>query len=168
MGKKTIFIELTDEQVKSIRKVLRSKKTSKTIVTRCRILLDLDNKHGKQYSCLQVANRNGVTIKTLYALVHNFLDNGLDKALTLNRGEGSNHSGQKVDGRAEAQLLEIACGPVPEGHTRWTVRMLADASKLVLEEPVSKSTVGRILKKTKSVPTKAPTGASRRKKTRNS
>lgn len=168
MSKNTISIELTDEQVKSIKKVLRSKRTSKTVVTRCRILLDLDNKHGKRLSCQQAANRNGVTIKTLYTLVHNFLDNGLDKALTLNRGEGSNHSGQKVDGRAEAQLLEIACGPVPEGHTRWTVRMLADASKLVLEEPVSKSTVGRILKKTKSVPTKAPTGASRRKKTRNS
>ena len=168
MGKKTIFIELTDEQVKSIKKVLRSKRTSKTIVTRCRILLDLDNKHGKQHSCQQVANRNGVTIKTLYTLVHNFLDNGLEKALTLNRGEGSNHSMQKVDGRAEAQLIEIACGPVPEGHARWTVRMLTDASKMVLENPVGKSTVARILKRTKSAPTRTTTGASHRKKTPNS
>ena len=168
MGKKTIFIELSDDQVKSIKKVLRSKKTCKTIVTRCRILLDLDNKHGKLYTCQQAANRNGVTIKTLYTLVHNFFDNGLDKALTLDRNEASNHTAQKVDGRAEAQLLEIACGPVPEGHAKWTVRMIADASKMVLEDPVGKSTVSRVLKKTKSVPTRTTTGASPRKKTRNS
>ena len=168
MSKNTISIELTDEQVKSIKKVLRSKRTSKTVVTRCRILLDLDNKHGKRLSCQQAANRNGVTIKTLYTLVHNFLDNGLEKALTLNRGEGSNHSRQKVDGRVEAQLIEIACGPVPEGHAKWTVRMIADATKVVLEKPVCKSTVARIFKKTKSAPTRTTTGASHRKKTPNS
>jgi transposase len=168
MGKRTVFIELTDDQVMYIKKVLSSKKTPKTILTRCRILLDLDDKHGKQYSCQQVANRNGVTIKTLYTLVHNFLDNGLETVLTLKRGEGSNHSTQKVGGREEAKLLEVACGPVPEGHARWTVRLLADASKVVLEEPVSKSTVARVLKKTKSGPTKTTIGASPRKKTRNS
>ena len=48
MSKNTISIELTDEQVKSIKRYFVQKRTSKTVVTRCRILLDLDNKHGKR------------------------------------------------------------------------------------------------------------------------
>ena len=32
----------------------------------------------------------------------------------------------KLDGRAEATLVAICCGPAPEGRARWTLRLLAD------------------------------------------
>jgi len=56
----------------------------------------------------------------------------------------------KIDGLQRAQVTALACSDAPEGHVRWTLRLLAD--KLVeLEycESISHSQVGLILKKTK-------------------
>lgn len=54
---------------------------------------------------------------------------------------------RKFDGRAEARIIEIACSPAPEGHSRWTLRLLEEQAKIVLDVPVSKDTIGRALKK---------------------
>jgi hypothetical protein len=32
---------------------------------------------------------------------------------------------EKFDTRGEAAVVALACGPPPEGRTRWTVRLLA-------------------------------------------
>lgn len=165
MDKKDYSIELTDEQLAYVKKVQRSKNTCKTLKVRCQIFMDLDKRHGKQMACAQAAHSNGVAQATVYSAIRNFKSNGLEKALTLGRGEGSNHSMQKVDGRTEAQLIKLACGPVPEGHARWTLRLLEEKGRIVLDEPVGKSTIGRILKKTNFDPTKANIGASPKKKT---
>ena len=53
----------------------------------------------------------------------------------------------QFDGRAEARIIEIACSPAPEGHSRWTLRLLEEQAKIVLDVPVSKDTIGRALKK---------------------
>ena len=33
---------------------------------------------------------------------------------------------RKLDGKQEAHLVAVACSAVPEGHTLWTLRLLAD------------------------------------------
>jgi hypothetical protein len=56
----------------------------------------------------------------------------------------------KIDGRVEAHLVAIHCGPPPEGRARWTLKLLAGALKsrgLVTE--VCAETVRRALKKTR-------------------
>ena len=155
MGRHTTIIELTDDQLKYVKKMRKAKSTCQTLRSRCQIFLDLDVNHGKQFTCEQCAHSNGISIKTVYTAIQNYATNGLEKALTLNRGEGSNHSRRKVDGRAEANIIKLACGPAPEGHSRWTLRLLADKSRIVLDEPVSKSTIGNVLKKTNFGRTKA-------------
>ena len=75
---------------------------------------------------------------------------------------------RKIDGRAEAQLIELACGLVPEGHSRWTIRLLEKESKVILETPVGREAIRNALKKTNFDPTKTTTGASPQKKSRNS
>lgn len=155
MGRHTTIIELTDEQLKYVKKMCKAKSTCQTLRSRCQIFLDLDVNHGKQFSCEQCAHSNGISIKTVYTAIQNYATNGLEKALTLNRGEGSNHSRRKVDGRAEANIIKLACGPAPEGHSRWTLRLLADKSRIVLDEPVSKSTIGNVLKKNELRPHKS-------------
>ena len=58
-------------------------------------------------------------------------------------------SRRKLDGEAEAKLVEIACSEAPEGHARWSLRLLADRLvELKIVGAVSHSTVGRTLKKT--------------------
>ncbi len=72
---------------------------------------------------------------------------------------------RKLDGHAEAKLIEIACGPPPEGHSRWTLRLLEEKARVELDVPVSKDTIGRALKKTNFDLTATATGVSRQKKT---
>jgi hypothetical protein len=55
----------------------------------------------------------------------------------------------KIDGWTEAHLIAAACGPAPEGHARWTLRLLSDhVVSLGLVDSVSPQTVGRVLSKT--------------------
>ena len=68
-----------------------------------------------------------------------------------------------LDGRAEARIIELACGPVLEGHSRWTIRLLEEKSKIVLDTPVSREAIRRALKKTNFDLTKTTTGASPKK-----
>ena len=70
------------------------------------------------------------------------------KALFRKRHPGDPYNARrKFDGRAEARIIEIACSPAPEGHSRWTLRLLEEQAKIVLDVPVSKDTIGRALKK---------------------
>jgi len=43
----------------------------------------------------------------------------------------------------EARIIEIACSHAPAGHSRWTLRLLEEQAKAVLDVPVSKDTIGR-------------------------
>jgi transposase len=57
----------------------------------------------------------------------------------------------KLDGKAEAYLVALACSDPPAGRDRWTMQLLAD--RLVQLEQVasiSDETVRRALKKTRS------------------
>ena len=65
---------------------------------------------------------------------------------------------QHFNGAQRAALT--ACTPVPVGHGRWTLRLLADkAVELCLVETISHETVGQVLKKTNCSPTASSTGA---------
>jgi hypothetical protein len=58
---------------------------------------------------------------------------------------------RRLDGKAEAHLVALACGSPPEGRSRWTLRLLADRMvALEYVEEVSYETVRRTLKKTNS------------------
>ena len=58
---------------------------------------------------------------------------------------------RKLDGKQEAHLVAVACSAPPEGHTRWTLRLLAgQAVKLELTDSISRETVRQVLKKTNS------------------
>lgn len=51
------------------------------------------------------------------------------------------------DGAFEARLTQLACSDPPEGHSRWTVRLLAEKLvELKIVDSVSAMTVQRALK----------------------
>jgi hypothetical protein len=55
---------------------------------------------------------------------------------------------QKADGDLEAHLIALSCSAPPEGHKRWTLRMLANkAVELNYVDNISYETVRRTLKK---------------------
>ena len=58
---------------------------------------------------------------------------------------------RRLDGEQEARLVALACSAPPEGHKRWTLRLLADRLvELEVVESVSYETVRQALKQTGS------------------
>ena len=162
------IISLTEDEFKELKSIIRKKATSKTIRCRCQIILDLDEAHGKVLTHEQSAKSNGVCLATVTNTVTKYINGGIDAVTEFKRNINSDNARRKVDGRMEAQLIELACGPVPEGHSRWTIRLLEEESKAILETPVSREAIRNALKKTNFDLTKTITGVSRQKKTRNS
>jgi hypothetical protein len=55
------------------------------------------------------------------------------------------------DGEAQARLIALACSAPPEGHARWTIRLLAEhVVERNIVEAAHFNTIGRALKKTTS------------------
>lgn len=140
-------ISLTDEQLKELKSVIRKKQTSKTVRSRCQIIIDLDEAHGKTLTHEQSAKTNGVCMATITNTVKLYINEGIEGITSLKRNVNSDNARRKLDGRAEARLIEIACSPAPEGHSRWTLRLLEEQAKIVLDTPVGKNAIGRALKK---------------------
>lgn len=170
MGRKRQHtVELTDRQVCEIQKLIKSKKTTTTRVGRLRILLLLDSNHNDTLLGYQkIAERLGVSRNMVVNVVNSYTKGGLEKVLHIKRSPNSDVSRKKLDGRAEAKLLEIACGEAPEGRAKWSLRLLAEKAKVVLDIPVGKDTIQRALKKTNFDLTKTGTGASPKKSPHNS
>ncbi len=77
-----------------------------------------------------------------------FVEGGLERALNDRPRPGQR---RKLDGKQEAHLVAVACSSAPEGHTRWTLRLLADrVVKLEFTDSISRETVRQLLKKTNS------------------
>lgn len=165
---KTYHITLTDGELKQLKSVIRKKQTSRTVRCRCQIIIDLDEAHGKVLTHEQSAKSNGVCLATVTNTVKLFTNEGINGITHLKRSGNSDNARRKLDGRAEARIIEMACGPAPEGHARWTLRLLEEKARIELDTPVSKDAIGRALKKTGLDLTKTITGASPQKKTQNS
>jgi putative transposase len=109
---------------------------------RATILLFLD----KGLTISEIENLLEVDRTTIWRIKKRYLDYGLDMALTE-----ENRSGQpsKYTTHHEAELTVLACGPVPEGRRRWTIRLLVE--KLNKQNGFGTITYGsvrKLLKKT--------------------
>lgn len=146
---KTYRINLTEEEIKTLKRIIRKKETSKMIRSRCQIIMDLDEAHGKVLTHEQCAKSNGVCPATVTNTVSKYVKGGIAAVTAYKRNINSDNARRKVDGRAEARLMliELACGPVPDGRSRWTLRLLEEKSRVVLETPVGKDAIREALKK---------------------
>lgn len=165
---KKYVVRLSEEEVDTIRGILKKRATSDTVANRCRVLLDVDENHPPVFTLQQCAKRHGISRATVSNTVTNYCVNGLEATITLKRNINSDNSCRKMDGRAEARLITLACSAAPEGHSRWTIRLLEREAKVILDEPVSRETIRRTLKKTKFDLTAVTTGVSPQKPTPNS
>lgn len=94
----------------------------------------------------EIAEGLGISAGTVLNTRRRFAAEGPDAALTERPRRGVP---AKLDGKAEAVVIALACSEAPEGRARWTAKMLAN--RLVereVVESVSEDTVLRVLKKT--------------------
>ena len=77
-----------------------------------------------------------------------YVEEGLEAAINDRPRPGQE---RKLDGKQEAHLIAIACSAAPEGHTHWTLQLLADqVVELEFADSISLETVRQMLKKTNS------------------
>ena len=115
---KTYIIMLSDEERAKLQKTIHNKNTSKTILKRCQILLELDEVHGTGLTHAQLAHSYAVCPATITNIIQSYVKNGIKNIVRYNISPNSSASRRKVDGRTEARIIQMACGPVPEGHLR--------------------------------------------------
>jgi transposase len=107
-----------------------------------------------------IADDLGITTNTVANVRKRFVADGLDAALTEKPRSGGP---AKLDGKAEAVVIALACSPVPDGRAVWTARMLANRLvELKVVESVSDDTILRVLKKATSSRGRRRAGVSRR------
>ena len=137
-------MELTDKERGLVRRVQKAT-PSMGVRCRCAVLLNADGPRGAQRTYMELASMSGVTEPTVIAALRDFCGGGVTAALSYSRSPNSDTARLKADGEAEARVVAMACGPPPEGRARWTLQLLADGTAAVLEEPLSRSTVQRVL-----------------------
>lgn len=139
-------ILLSDEDKQILKTTIHNKKTCKTTIRRCQILLELDENAPQHLTHMQIANSFGVSKGTVSNIVAAYVKGGISAIIKINRNPHSN-ARRKMDGRLEAELIRIACGPAPDGRARWTLRLLEKQVRLELDEPIGRETIRLALKK---------------------
>ena len=148
--RKTYIVTLTEEERSRLTKLVSSGRAPARKLTRARILLKADSSPwGPGWTDRAICEALDVGMATVARVRQRFVENGLEDA--LNRRKPRRRYERKLDGRAEAHLIALACSEPPAGRKRWSLRLLAD--KLVMLEEidtVSHETVRQVLKKTSS------------------
>ena len=160
-------VTLTKEERKELETMTRRGKTHARRFIHARVLLLCDvGVDGPAWNVADVAIALGVTSRAIEHLKKRFVEDGLEAALERKPREKPPRE-VLFDGAFEARLIALACSDAPEGHRRWTVRLLADkVVELKFAESVSHMTVQRVLKKANLSLTSANTGKSRPKEVR--
>ncbi len=147
MNKKYI-VTLTAEERTMLEEMTRSGKAAARKITHARILLKADVAvGGPGWPDEQIAAALDVSTSTVRRLRLLFVEEGLD--LALNPRPAQRVYPTTLDGAGEAYLIALTCGAPPEGHARWSTRLLADRFvALGHVEALSHETVRQTLKKT--------------------
>ena len=142
MSVKKYQIELTREQREELLGLLRGGRASARKLTRARILL----KANEGFIDKEIARVLDVSMATVWRIRKRFAEEGLASALCERTRPGQR---PKLSPKQKAHLIAVACSHAPQGHSHWTLRLLADkAVQLGFTDSISHEAVRAILKKT--------------------
>jgi transposase len=151
MPQKKYLVTLTPEEREQLAGLLSAGKRSALTLTRARILLKADQADGgPAWPDERIAEALDCGQRTIERVRQRFVERGLETALSRKPQDRPSRP-RKLDGRAEARLIALACSPPPGGRAAWTLQLLADKLvELRIVDAVCDETVRRVLKKTRS------------------
>ena len=141
-------VTLTKEERADLQSMVSAGRAAARKLLRARILLLADQRDGGPAKAdPEIADALGCGRATIERVRKQFVEEGLESVLTPKATTRVYE--RRLDGKAEAHLVAIACGAPPEGRAHWTLRLLADRMvALGHAESVSHETVRQTLKKT--------------------
>ena len=163
---KQYVVTLTAGERQNLSALITAGKGAAAKLAHARILLKADAAPGgPDWPDGRIAEAIAVSTATVGRVRQRFIEQGLEAALVRKQQDCPSRP-LKLDGRAEAHLIALACSPPPEGRAEWTMQLLADKLvELRVVDSVCDETVRRVLKKTRSSPGRRNSGACRRKPT---
>jgi hypothetical protein len=118
-------VTLTGEERHQLYKLISSGKNAARVLTHARILLKADaSEGGPNLTDEQICDAVDTSRRTVTRVRKCFVEEGFEAALYPHKRK--RHRMPKIDGRGEAHLIALSCGPAPEGYARWTLRLLAE------------------------------------------
>ena len=146
--RKSYVVELSPEERERLEKLISTGSTKSKRQIRARILLKADaSAAGPSWPDERIAEALEIGVSTVARVRQRCVEQGL--AAVVDPDRVRRPSRRRLDGEQEARLLALACGPAPQGRTRWTLRLLADQMvELEVVESISHETVRQVLKKT--------------------
>ena len=141
--------------------LLGSRSSSAARLLKARILLKADvSEAGQGWSDSRIVEALETSVSMVYRVRKQWVEEGLETVLS--RKPPARPSVPRIfDGEKEARLIALACSKPPEGHARWSLRLLESKVEFGIVEAASDSTIQRVLKKTLFSRTAANTGSSR-------
>jgi len=142
-------ILLTAEERKELEKFCKSGVHSVKLVSRARIILELDTSNGRKATKQEeLAKRVDVSRQTVNEAKKDFLAAKNVKEFLQRKKRETPPVPPKITGDVEAKIIALACGKVPQGCARWTLQLLADKSvELKYIDSITDMSVHRLLKK---------------------
>ena len=149
-------VELTESQKRRLSKVAHQGKSPARRVKRALALLKANEGQIDD----RIADALSISRRTVVRIRKRFCEEGLESVLNERPRPGQK---RKLDERDEAHLVAIACSDPPEGHSRWTLKLLADkVVELDFAESIARETVRLTLKKQTEGRGRTSSGASLR------
>jgi hypothetical protein len=151
MVHKRYIVELTEQEREHLLAFISKGKASAKALLKARILLKADaGAQGEGWIDTRIAEALETNTTMAERTRAKFVEAGLEA--TLARKKRQTPPIEPIfDGKAQAQLIALACSEPPEGYAHWTIRLLAEkVAERNIVEKAHFNTVGRALKKTLS------------------
>lgn len=140
-------VRLSIDERLLLERALQVPRVAKDRVLRINMLLKTDA-DGPKWPDSRIAEAFQVSTDTVARLRHRCVFEGLEAAIARRPHRATRPP--RLDGAAEARLVQLACSAPPEGAAKWTMQLLADQLVMLnIVEEISDETVRRTLKKTR-------------------
>ena len=138
MGRPPLKVDVSNKDQRELGKLLKGGVQQVRVVLRALALLQL----AEGASAPQIAKVIPLTPQAIRRLAHRYEQAGLDGAVYEKQRPGA---AEVLDTSQKQRIIAMVCSDPPEGHARWTVRLVAEeAVKRKLVPQVGRETI-RIL-----------------------
>jgi transposase len=150
MVRKKYIVSLTAEERETLEQLTTTGNVAAYKMNHARILLKADtNQEEGGWTDEAISQALDISVATIERVRQRFVETSLDSALS--RQVQQQRKPRRLDGEQEAHLVAITCSEAPEGHARWSLRLLAERMvELKIVESISHETIRQTLKKTTS------------------
>lgn len=148
MPKKKWIVELDKEERDELSGMINKGRTAAWKIKKARILLKADEgAFGPGWSDKRIVKALETNRTMVERVRRNLVEEGLDAVFTRKKRRTPPRKAI-FDGEKEARLIALSCSEPPQGHAKWSIRLLAEKLvELEIVETVHHNTVGRTLKK---------------------